>query len=180
LRLKLKNNNNRQTVDLVKAVENAGADFIAVHGRKKSTRSSVPVNLEAVKLVKSIASVPIMENGDVFSLADVKRIVDETNVDGVMSARGLQLNPTLFSGHTTTPWGAIEKFFAYTTSYPIAFRNAQQHIADMMEKTVVRKERVDMLRCTNMVELVDWFDVRYDLKRFGEKGFGTRAELARK
>lgn len=121
-----------------------------------------------------------MENGDVFSLANVKRIVNETNVDGVMSARGLQLNPALFRGHATTPWGAVEKFFAYTTSYPIPFRYAQQHIADMLEKTVVRKERVDMLRCTNMVELVDWFDERFDLKRFGEKRFGMRTELERK
>jgi tRNA-dihydrouridine synthase 4 len=45
-------------------------------------RSSEPVKLDGVKLVKETASCPVVENGDVFSLEDVDRIVKETGVDG--------------------------------------------------------------------------------------------------
>jgi len=72
----------RETVDFVKIVEDSGVDYITVHGRRRSQRSSEPVNLEAIALVKSVAGVPIVANGDVFNLEDVKKIVGVTGVDG--------------------------------------------------------------------------------------------------
>jgi tRNA-dihydrouridine synthase 4 len=63
-------------------VEAAGPDYITVHGRTRNMRSSEPVKLDGVKLVKETASCPVVENGDVFSLEDVDRIVKETGVDG--------------------------------------------------------------------------------------------------
>jgi tRNA-dihydrouridine synthase 4 len=71
-------------VNFVKIVETSGVDYISVHGRRRSQRSSEPVNLEAIKLVKSIATVPVFANGDIFSLEDVDRIIDATSVDGTV------------------------------------------------------------------------------------------------
>lgn len=68
----------------MKLVETSGVDYITVHGRRRSQRSSEPVNLEAIKLIKSIATVPVFANGDVFSLGDVDRIVKATGVDGTI------------------------------------------------------------------------------------------------
>lgn len=72
----------RETVDFVKTVEGSGVDYITVHGRRRSQRSSEPVNLEAIALIKSVAGVPIVANGDVFNLEDVEKIVGVTGVDG--------------------------------------------------------------------------------------------------
>lgn len=66
----------------VKIVETAKPDYITVHGRRRTQRSTEPVNVEAVKLIKSVASVPVVLNGDVFSMEDVDRLVQDTNVDG--------------------------------------------------------------------------------------------------
>jgi tRNA-dihydrouridine synthase len=41
-------------------------------------------------------------------MADVEEIYSKTNVDGVMSARGLLRNPALFAGYEYTPWECIE------------------------------------------------------------------------
>ena len=72
----------RHTVEFVRQVESAGVDFMSVHGRLKSQRSSTPPNLEAIALVKSTLSCPVVANGDVYSLNDVTKIVEATNVDG--------------------------------------------------------------------------------------------------
>jgi tRNA-dihydrouridine synthase len=66
----------------VRQVESVGVDFMSVHGRLKSQRSSTPPNLDAIALVKSTVQCPVVANGDVYSLKDVKAIVSKTNVDG--------------------------------------------------------------------------------------------------
>ena len=66
----------------MKTVETARPDYITVHGRRRTQRSKEPVNVEAVKLIKSIATVPVVLNGDVFSMDDADRLVKATNVDG--------------------------------------------------------------------------------------------------
>lgn len=63
-------------------MENAGADYITVHGRLKSQRSSTPPNLDAIALVKESVQCPVVANGDLYSLKDVKKIVAVTKVDG--------------------------------------------------------------------------------------------------
>ncbi|PBP23579.1 dihydrouridine synthase [Diplocarpon rosae] len=89
--------NIQQTLDFVRRVEDAGVDFITVHGRTRRTPSSQPVNLDAIRRVKAQARVPVLGNGDVFTRADVDRIVRETGVNGVMSARGLLEEPGFFA-----------------------------------------------------------------------------------
>jgi tRNA-dihydrouridine synthase 4 len=71
-----------ETVEFVRRVERMGVDFISVHGRLKNQRSSTPPNLEAIALVKSTVRCPVVANGDVYSLEDIKKIVNVTKVDG--------------------------------------------------------------------------------------------------
>lgn len=72
----------RRTVEFVRIVEDAGADYVTVHGRRRSQKSTEPVDLDAIKLVKDHATVPVVANGDAFSLDDVRRIADFTGADG--------------------------------------------------------------------------------------------------
>lgn len=67
----------------MRKLEMAGVDFISVHGRLKNQRSTTPPNLDAIALVKSTVSCPVVANGDVYSLQDVDKIVKATNVDGI-------------------------------------------------------------------------------------------------
>ncbi|KAG5463717.1 MAG: tRNA-dihydrouridine synthase [Olpidium bornovanus] len=74
----------RETVEFVKRAEFAGVDFITVHGRRKWQKSSVPVDVEAIRLVRENASVPIIANGGVFSLKEASGFARDTGVVGVM------------------------------------------------------------------------------------------------
>jgi len=146
----------RKTVDFVKVVEAAGIDFISCHGRRRGQKSSEPVNLNAIKLVNDTVRVPVLSNGDVFNLADVRRIADYTGVAGVMSARGLLENPALFSGFERTPVRAVEKFVGHVASYPIPYKLVQHHLSEMTAKFLSKKQRAEMMGMSDMLHLVDW------------------------
>jgi tRNA-dihydrouridine synthase 4 len=167
--------NLRETVDFVKTVEAAGVDFITVHGRTRAQRSSESVNLDAIKLIKSIATVPVIANGDVFSLSDAHRIASETGVDGVMAARGILENPALFAGYETCPWDAVEKFMNHVVRKPIPYRLVQHHISEMtggamgMAKEgglLSKRERAELFEITDMLNLVDFLDEKRGVRRF--------------
>jgi tRNA-dihydrouridine synthase 4 len=165
-----------ETVRFACMVEDAGADFITVHGRRKTQRSSEPANLEAIKLIKDSVKCPVVANGDAFDTMSVQRIVKLTGVDGVMSARGILANPALFAGYEWTPWSAIELFWDYVTVEGLPFRLTQHHFSEMLDNQLTRKEKKDMNECKNMIELIRWFDNHFDLKRRGEVGFAERIQ----
>ncbi|CAN6651447.1 tRNA-dihydrouridine(20a/20b) synthase [NAD(P)+] [Trichomonascus vanleenenianus] len=162
-----------ETVAFARKVEAAGADFLTVHGRLKTQRSSEPANFEAIRLIKESVQCPVMANGDAFSHAKVSEIVAVTGVDGVMSARGILRNPALFSGYESTPWSAVELFWHYVTAYGLPFRLTQHHFSEMLDDELTRKEKKDMNECSSLIELVRWFDLRFDLRRPGDQGFGS-------
>jgi tRNA-dihydrouridine synthase 1 len=46
--------------------------------------------------VKKALRIPVLANGNVRTLADAQRLMDETGADGVLSADPLLVNPALF------------------------------------------------------------------------------------
>lgn len=165
------------TVSFARAVEKAGVDYITVHGRTRTTRLLHPANFDAIKLVKESVSVPVVANGDCFLLADANRIAEYTGADGVMAVRGILANPGIFSGFENTPWGAVELFWDLATSYGLPFRLTQHHFSEMLDKLVPRKILKEMNELTCLVEVIDWFDQHFIVKRRGEPGFGEGVEV---
>lgn len=80
-------------VDIAKRAEAAGAAAIAVHGRTRDQLYMGKADWSIIKAVKEAVSVPVIGNGDIFSIEDAVRMKDETNCDGLMIARGAQGNP---------------------------------------------------------------------------------------
>lgn len=160
-----------ETIRFVQMVEAAGVDFITVHGRTKTTRLSEKPNYDAIRAVSEAVSVPVVANGDCFSLQDAKEIAHYTGAVGVMSARGALANPALFAGYATPPWSAIELFWDLALSYGLPFRIIQHHLAQMLDKLIPRKLLKEMNETTCMVDMVDWFDLHFVLRRRGDPGF---------
>lgn len=83
-------------VKAAKIIEDAGAAAIAVHGRTTKQGYSGKANWTAIKQVKEKVNIPVIGNGDVWSAADAKRMLDTTKCDFVMVGRGAIGNPYLF------------------------------------------------------------------------------------
>lgn len=171
-----------ETVSLCRQLCDAGVDWITIHGRTRTTRSSYPANFEAIKyIVKGIRDkgVPVIANGDCFRKKDLQRITDLTGVDGVMAVRGLLSNPALFSGHDVCPWGCLELFVHYTLEYGgLPYQLLQHHLYCMLENMQLKKSLLkQMMTMKNTPELLDWFDKHFTLKRSGELGFSEQIDI---
>jgi tRNA-dihydrouridine synthase B len=80
----------------------AGLDYITVHGRNASQRSSEPAHWAAIQEVKTIAKMPVIGNGDVACLSDLLKMKEQTGCDGVMVARAAIQNPWVFQSLTSS------------------------------------------------------------------------------
>ena len=166
-----------QTIAFVKKVEASGVDFITVHGRTKTTRSSIPANFEAIKTIKLIATVPVIANGDCFSYEDAFSISEFTGCDGVMAVRGILSNPAIFAGYKNTPWKAIELFLHYAISFGLPFRITQHHLSEMLDGVLPRSTLKEMNLHDNLIDTIDWFDTNFHVKRLGDEEFATGIEV---
>lgn len=82
--------------EVAKRLEDAGAAMICVHGRTREQMYSGRADLGMIAAVKAAVKIPVVGNGDIFSAADAKRMLAETDCDGVMIARGAMGNPWIF------------------------------------------------------------------------------------
>ena len=82
-------------VEMAKAMEEVGVSAIAIHGRTRSQMYDGHADWSYIKQVKEAVSIPVIGNGDVRSVEDFHRMMDETGCDAVMLGRGIIGNPFL-------------------------------------------------------------------------------------
>ncbi len=75
------------------AVERAGGQAVALHGRTRVQMYEGKANWDIIKEVKQNISIPLIGNGDVQTPQDAKRMLEETGCDGVMIGRAALGNP---------------------------------------------------------------------------------------
>ena len=94
-------------IDLAKIAEDSGAAAICVHARTRSQMYAPSADWSYIKKVKEAVSIPVIGNGDIFSGADAKRMIEETGCDAVAIARGAMGNPWIFEEATALIEGKI-------------------------------------------------------------------------
>lgn len=145
---------------MVRQIEMSGAKWITVHGRTPQQRSGDAVNFEAIKTIKQVLKIPVIHNGNVFSVDDMKKIVKETGVDGVMSARALLKNPALFSGYNSVPLECIKRFLQISIELGSPFKTVHHHIGFMLGSCMSRSNMVEFSRVSSIAGIIDFFDDR--------------------
>ncbi len=79
-----------------KICQEEGADFITLHPKMGNDSSENLPDKEWINKVKSAVSIPVLANGFVFSAEDAVNLLNDTDADGVMVARGALGNPYIF------------------------------------------------------------------------------------
>nr|WP_239121340.1 tRNA dihydrouridine synthase DusB [Spirulina major] len=75
-------------LDFAQRMEDAGAQMLTLHGRTRAQGYKGKARWEWIRRVKEVLSIPIIANGDIFSVEAAIRCLQETEADGVMCSRG--------------------------------------------------------------------------------------------
>lgn len=152
---------------MCRQLEKCGITFLTVHGRTPSQKIAQPSDNNLLREVKQSISIPLIANGDCKSLQDADEMFDTIGCDGVMSARGILANPTLFSGkYPNTPIECVQNWLNLGTAAGnrIQFPFFHHHFTFMMEKLIPRKQKAmfNSFKRTQQVfdYLADEFDIR--------------------
>lgn len=150
-----------ETVELVRRVEALGAAWITVHGRTKKQKPSDKPDYDLIKLAKESVSIPVIANGDVFTLEDAERIQAHTGADGIMAARGLLENPGLFAGLPRPTWALLDSYVQRAVEYGTLTAVFHHHISQMTGGGLLTKSQHKLLNGltgTSIPTIVDFLE----------------------
>lgn len=87
---------NKNAVEVGRALEGAGCAAVAIHPRTRRQGYSGKADWSLIRDLKDSLRIPVIANGDVFSVQDADRIVAETGCDAVMVGRAALGYPWIF------------------------------------------------------------------------------------
>ena len=124
-----------------------GIDYVILHGRTRDQHYSGKANWEDIRTLKEALSIPVIANGDVFTVEDFIKIIEQTGADGVMVARGAMGNPFLFK--------YIKDYLATGTYKKVGFAEIVDQIVDQYEISLEFKD--ERLVVNQMRKHVGWY-----------------------
>ncbi|WLR50929.1 tRNA dihydrouridine synthase DusB [Bacillus tianshenii] len=80
-------------IENARAVERAGGQAVALHGRTRVQMYEGQADWDIIKQVKQAVNIPVIGNGDVQTPEDAERMLQTTGCDGVMIGRAALGNP---------------------------------------------------------------------------------------
>jgi tRNA-dihydrouridine synthase C len=97
------------------AIEEGGAQELCVHARTKVEGYRPPAHWEWIARIREQVSIPVVGNGEVWTVQDYRRCVEVSGCDDIMIGRGLVARPDLaclirghLAGRTIQPLGEFD------------------------------------------------------------------------
>lgn len=133
-------------VEVAQRAADAGAHWVTLHARTRNQFYAGKADWNWIRRVVETCPVPVVGNGDVFSAADAKRMLEETGCAHIAIGRGAQGNPWIFRdvqavlrGESPQPppstaeriqvaWQHLELKAEYD-GVPLAVREMRPHLA---------------------------------------------------
>ena len=84
-------------VEFGQAMQDAGAEFITIHGRTRSQMYTGHADWAKIKALKQNVDIPVFANGDITSIEDAIECLELSCADGVAIGRGAIGDPTLIA-----------------------------------------------------------------------------------
>lgn len=158
--------------DVAKAVSDAGADFLVVHGRRWTEHYETPCNYDQIAFFVNEMKIPVIGNGDIFDIDSLKKML-ATGCAGAMIARGgvgrpwlareliAKINREDFTLPTQPEIGAIFlqhvnlllKLFGSERSAVLNARKVAKYYARCVQSNQRKEFCVAMNSCSNLLDL---------------------------
>ena len=101
-----------RAVECALAIAAGGAGELVVHARTKAEGYRPPAYWDWIGRINEAVAIPVVANGEVWTLADYRRCRQESGVEDVMLGRGMVANPSLAhmireGRETPMPWTEV-------------------------------------------------------------------------
>lgn len=82
-------------VEFGQKMQEAGAEFITIHGRTRSQMYSGQANWTLIRKLKENVDIPVFANGDIVSIDTAIQALEESRADGIAIGRGILADASL-------------------------------------------------------------------------------------
>ena len=89
------NRDSERLLDNVRAIADAGAAELVVHARTKLHGYRPPAYWEQIARVREAVAIPVVANGEVWSVEDARRCLAQSGCSAIMLGRGIVADPGL-------------------------------------------------------------------------------------
>jgi tRNA-dihydrouridine synthase B len=141
-------NNNETYIDLARIAQDLGCAAITLHARTAEQMYSGIADINKIKELKTKIDIPLIGNGDIRTPQDAKKMLENTNCDGIMIGRYAMSDPTIFKrtdnylkNNILEPEPTkieklklILKYYDYSKKYgPVTAGNIKLHIFQILK-----------------------------------------------
>ncbi|KAJ3122084.1 tRNA-dihydrouridine(20) synthase [NAD(P)+]-like [Physocladia obscura] len=122
-----------KTIELAKRIEKTGVSALGLHCRLRSERPQDPGHWEIFEPVATALKIPLIANGDIFSLDDVEKLKKiAPSVSSFMMARAPESNFSIFNRNgPISPTAAIIEYAKAAVKYDMHFHNCKYVLMQM-------------------------------------------------
>ena len=135
-KMRLGHRDESRMLDCARAIESAGADELVVHARTKLHGYRPPAYWEHIAEIRRAVSIPVVANGEVWTVEDAQRCLAVSGCDALMLGRGIVADPGLalaLRGAAVPAWGDLLPLLAHFWQR-IASHVAPRHCAGRLKQ----------------------------------------------
>ena len=152
---------NEETIKFACDLEQNGANLIILHARKKSLDKKGFVDYNIIKEIQKLIKIPIIPNGGISNLNDIKILNEKIKFIGIMIGQALLFNPLLFNNNINqTPKNISLEYlnFAIETNEPIYI--IKKHLYKFFEIKIKENNEISILikNCKNIEEIYNFLN----------------------
>ena len=116
-KMRLGFNDDTRAEECAQAIESAGASELVVHARTKAHGYRPPAYWERIADVRAVVTIPVIANGEIWTVADALRCREVSGCNDIMLGRGMVADPGLArdirarsvggSAHVSVTWQTL-------------------------------------------------------------------------